>query len=255
MSKVIFEPEEGSYKSFSLETFSGAAEETEKKKKDIDKEFKPDRMGPKEREFVMGGFDFEYSGGYRKDEIMKKTTDEIENMLLQAKENAKQTEKDGFDKGYKEGHDKGSEDGLKEATSLMESLKEALNSLMNVRRSFYEKNEKEMVDLISRAVGEIVYRETFEGGDIIADIIRNAVKDLHAKQFIKIRLNPVDMEMAQKLEDELIKSIDEVEGVEMKEDPAVSPGGCIIESNIGELDATLETRLRAMHEKISGSVG
>ncbi len=255
MSKVIFEPEEGSFKPFSLETFTGVAEETEKKKKDIDKDFKPDRIGPKEREFVMGGFDFEYGGGYRKDEIMKKTTDEIEEMLSQAKENAKKTEKEGYDKGYKEGHDKGSEDGLKEATSLMESLIEAVDSLKNVRRSFYEKSEKEMVDLVSRTVAEIVYRETSEGGDIIADVIRNAVKDLHTKQFIKIRLNPVDMEIAQKLEDELIKSIDEVEGVEMKEDPAVSPGGCIIESNIGELDATVETRLKAMHEKISDSIG
>lgn len=253
MFNIDFNPEEGSYSSYQLNSFTEEVEA--KRKKEKEKEFVQDggkvRDEARDQEFVLGGFEFEYGGGYRRDEIQKKTTDEIDKMISDAKKRAEEIENQAREKGYKDGHEKGQKEGFKEITSLMESLSDAITSLMNTRQELFQQSEKEMINLVSLVAAEIVYREIKQDEKIIADVLRNALKEVHSKQKVVIRLNPSDMEVARNFGKELIEKIDSVEGIKLKSDSAITEGGCIVETNIGSLDATVETRLRAVHEKIS----
>ncbi|GMT41677.1 MAG: hypothetical protein IEMM0002_0088 [bacterium] len=242
MSNIIFNPDENSCKAFELKAFEDS--KLAKKKKDLKEEFKPDHKGDRKHEFVPGGFDFEYEGGYRRDEIMKKTTDEIEEMLTDAKERVKDIEKEARESGYKAGHEKGSEDGVKKVESLLQTLKETIESLNETRNEFYAKSEKEMIDLVTLVSSEIIQREISSNKEVITGVMRKAVKEIHSKQSVKICVNPADLQSAKQLGGELIKETEAITNVSFEADEKITPGGCIVETNIGSLDATVENSLR-----------
>lgn len=247
MSKVIRDPAEGTFKKFELEAFKEKEEEAERKKLRVDREFKPDFSGARESNFVLGGFDFEYGGGYRRDEIVKKTSDEVKAMLEDARARVSDIENEARERGYSEGLKKGKEEAINEVNSIMESLKKGIDSLMRTREEFFEKAEKEMVDLVALVSSEIVLREISRDNEIIEDVIRKAAGEIHSRQKIKIRINPADMENVKNMAEKLTKEVEAVEGVEFEPDRKISQGGCVIETNIGTLDATVENRLKTMH--------
>lgn len=258
MSKVIKNPSNSSFRKFELEVFGEDETASSKKKeelKKLEKEFKHDYEGKREHEFVMGGFDFEYEGGYRSDEIMQKTTDEVEAMLANAKSRVKEIEKGAEERGYRAGHDKGREHGEREVTSLMIVLKKTVDSLQKSRSEFFAKSEKEMVDLVTLISSEIIQAEIKQNPEIIAGVLRKAVSAIHSKQAIKINVNPADLEIAMSLAEELIKETEAVMDVKFTADEKIPQGGCIVETNIGTLDATVENRLLMLHKGLREQVG
>jgi len=255
LSKVIHDPKTGTYKKFKLTAFKEKEEEAELKKARVDKEFKPDFEGKKDRDFVLGGFDFEYGGGYRRDEIAKKTSDEIEVMLAEARGRAKGIEDEAKKRGYEEGLKKGREDAAREVTSIVESMKKTIESLTDTRTEFFGKAEKEMVDLVTMVSSEIVLREIREDEKIIADVLRKAVEEIHIQQKIKVRVNPADLENVKNMEEKLLEEVESITGVEFAADGKITQGGCVIETNIGTLDATLENRLTAVHRSLREQLG
>jgi len=255
LSKVIHDPKTGTYKKFELTAFKEKEEEAERTKAQVDREFKPDFEGKKDRDFVLGGFDFEYGGGYRRDEIAKKTSDEIEAMLAEAGARVKEMEDEAKNRGYEEGLKKGREDAAREVTSIVESMKKTIESLTDIRGEFFGKAEKEMIDLVAMVSSEIVLKEIREDEKIIADVLRKAVEEIHIQQKIKVRVNPADLENVKNMEEKLIREVEAIKGVEFAADRKITQGGCVIETNIGALDATVESRLMAVHRSLREQLG
>ncbi len=244
---------------FSFANFTEEAETAEKsRRKAAAKEFKPDHKQPEaagQEEFVLGGFDFEFKGGYRRDEILKKTSDEIDAMLRDAYARVEQIEADAHQKGYSEGNSKGKNEGFAEATGLMNTLVDGLKQLEAARGVYYGKAEKEMLDLVLLIAAEIVRREVAQDPAIVVEVLRKAVSELETKQSIVVRLSPKDMELIGVMRESLHEEMEVVEKIEFKADPAVTPGGCILETNIGSLDATVENRLLNIHRTLREQIG
>lgn len=238
-------------KEYHLSNFTPEVEAAERKKHETLAEFKPSyEAGVGAAEFVLGGFNFEYQGGYRRDEILKKTSDEAERMIASAKERVEEIEQEAFYKGFKEGVEKGRKEGYGEAISLMSALREGLEGAQRARGEYYAKAEKEAVDLIILVTSEMVRHSVEQDRGIATEVFRKAVGELRGKQRITARFNPADFEFAQITKEDLLRSIQQIESLEMKADPAISPGGCVLETNIGELDATVEKRLLNIHENL-----
>jgi flagellar assembly protein FliH len=176
-------------------------------------------------------------------------------MLAEAKGRVKEIEDAAEVRGYEEGLKKGREDAAREVSSIVESMKKSLESLTDIRTEFFAKAEKEMVDLVTMVSSEIVLREIKEDENIIADVLRKAVEEIHLQQKIKIRVNPADLENVRHIEEKLIDEVEAIKGVEFAADRKVTQGGCVIETNIGTLDATVENRLMAVHRNLREQLG
>lgn len=244
MSSGIYDLGKGPVKKFELDTFK--EEDAAAKKINLDDEFEADTGERPEREFVLGGFDFDYRGGYRRGEVAKKA----EEMMAQAKARAEGIENEARERGYADGLEKGRKEAVNEVNSIMESLKSGIDSLMRTRKEFFEEAEKEMVDLVALVSSEIVLKKVEEDGEVIKNVIRKAVSEIHSQQKITVRVNSADFANVKNMADSLVSDIDAVEGVEFIEDPKVTQGGCIVETNIGVLDATVENRLKVIHRNL-----
>ncbi len=246
------------FKPFTFANFTEEAEAAAERHKDAAAEFRADHQRPEaagQDEFVLGGFDFEFKGGYRRDEILKKTSDEIEAMLRDAHARVEGIERDAYQKGYREGQEKGKLEGFAEATGLMNTLVDGLKQLEAARGVYYGKAEKEMLDLVLLIAAEIVRREVAQDPGIVAEVLRKAVSELETRQSIVVRLSPRDAELISGMQQSLQQEMEVIERIEFKVDSAITPGGCILETNIGSLDATVENRLMNIHRTLREQMG
>lgn len=241
-------------KKFELASFTEELEARDKKRK-AEADFKPDHPNKRDNEFVLGGFDFEYGGGYRRDEIMKKTLDEADAMIADAKFRVAEIERGAREKGLQEGRDSGKKESSVEVSFLIDTLKDCVKKLTDARNEYYSKAEKEMVDLVLLIASEILVKEVKTDPGIIQEVIRKAVGELHSKQSVTIRMNKADMEMAVSMRESFLKEMDNLESVDFVEDNSVTPGGCIMKTNVGMIDATVEGRLADIHRNLKAQLG
>ena len=162
---------------------------------------------------------------------------------------------EGFTAGFQEGFDKGFQEGKREGLALsekrfqgiMERAKESLEKLAKARKELQDSlksYEAELVSLAFQIGASIAMRELSEKPESIGEIVQKALERIGESSEVVVKLNPKDL-AALKESGEF-----EGQGVELVSSPTVKRGGCIVETEKGVVDATLETRIREIAESL-----
>jgi len=222
---------------------------TEKQKVEK-KKFTADDYGKKEAEFVPGGFDFDYEDGFRKDEILNRSFDEANKIVEEARDKAGKILEQAKAEGHEEGFEKGYSDGLEKTSAVIESFKTAIKEITQVRSQYYAQAEKEMIDLVINIANIVIGLEIDKDPSLTRNVVLKAIDELRAKEEMTIRINPEDAAEAQKVVPELSNEVEDIEKVSFKTDPLVTRGGCMVETNIGMIDARLEIQLESLRKRL-----
>ncbi|MBI4665473.1 MAG: hypothetical protein HY751_03585 [Nitrospinae bacterium] len=214
-------------------------------------EFVPDKEAPTgPPEFIPGGFDFDYKGGLRRDEILRRSMDEAEEIVSAARAQAGVIRDQARNEGYTQGHKDGYTAGLKAADPVMTTFQSLVKELMTARDVFYGQAEEEMAHLVINVAAAALGNEIEKNPALIRNVIRSAVRKLQAREDMIIHINPQDMAEAEKFRPELGKEVEDIDKVTFKGDPLITRGGCMLETNIGSIDARVETQLESMRESL-----
>ncbi len=155
-------------------------------------------------------------------------------ILEQAKGEVERTKQEGYEKGFQE--------GLQQGLELLFKAKE-------LRRKLFEDNEKEMIRLVFEIAGKVIGRELNENDKAILNVIRLAIHDAVGEK-IYVQVSPQDYENVKKHEKELIEKLEYGKTLIFRQNESVKKGGCVIETEIGTIDAQLETQLQAIKKAL-----
>ncbi len=178
------------------------------------------------------------------------TVDEIEAMQNQAYDEAfAQGKMHGFQQGFDEGSKKGYEENahlLQSQTAILISL---LESLSEPFKALDDEVEKELVKLTIGIATQIIRREIkLDPGQIVA-VVRETISVLPlASQKISLKLHPEDAGIVRSA-----LALDELSpSWSIIEDPLITRGGCKVNTEVSQVDATVEHRLAAVIATILG---
>jgi flagellar assembly protein FliH len=165
-------------------------------------------------------------------------------------------------RSYEEGYRAGFFDGKNQASSELEQsfqaqLDEAsgrLSSLVNQFSTevekFYNEFDVAVVKLAISIARKIVVRELeIDEGAVLART-KEAIRKVIGVEKIKIHVNPSDEEYVRKHRTELMSHADSVREIVIESDNKVERGGCIIESDLGNIDARLSTQFELIEEAL-----
>ena len=71
---------------------------------------------------------------------------------------------------------------------------------------------------------------------IVIRNIQEALRRIKGRTKITIRVNIDDLEVSARHQDEFYQMLDKIEGVTVLEDPNVDIGGCMIETDFGDIE-------------------
>lgn len=214
------------------------------------KEFTADSYGKSKAEFIPGGFEFDFEGGLRRDEIMSRSFDEANEIVQKARDTAIQIKEEAKSEGHKQGYEEGYQEGLEKARPVAQSLKAVVDDVTKVRSEFYAQAEKEMIDLVISIANIVIGLEVDRDPSLVKNVVLKAIDELRAKEEMTIKINPEDAAEAKKVLPTLSDEVEDIEKVSFKADPQIARGGCQVETNIGMIDARLEVQLESLRARL-----
>lgn len=149
----------------------------------------------------------------------------------------------GHEAGERAGLEAGLESGYKEAASLIKTASCLIEKLECLRQEITEKSQKDILKLSMAIARKVVHAEITVNKEVVAAILKAAVKKLDVKDSVKVRLNPKDAEYISGKKHELLGAMDSVREMIIAEDLSVPRGGCVVEAGLAEVDARLAQQL------------
>lgn len=159
---------------------------------------------------------------------------------------------------YNEGFEKGERDGLESIKGRLESvlncLSKSIVELEKAKKDLLLRTEREAVEL-SLAIAEmIVHHEIKINREVILNVINAALKKVVHRKKIRIRLSSADFQFLNDAKTYISGLKEDFEKVMFEEDKTIMNGGCIIETNLGDIDARIEKQLQAVEEAFRSEV-
>ena len=153
-----------------------------------------------------------------------------------------------FQKGFLEGKRVGFESGKKKADSVSDSLCQVLAQLENVRQEIHQEIEKEVAQLALSIAKKVVCHEVKATRETLTCVVREALSRVNNPGKIKIKLNPEDLQFIKDTQDQFAHYLDNVDKIRFEAEESIQSGGCLIETDRGDIDARIEKQFEAIEE-------
>jgi flagellar biosynthesis/type III secretory pathway protein FliH len=149
-----------------------------------------------------------------------------------------------------EAREAGRQEGRAESNSRIEEAMETLNQAVKERKTIIKDAEQEILRLAIKVAEQIIRSEVSLHRDVCLNIVAEAIARVSDREQIIVRVNREDAEYLKRYKDRLTGILDGVKSFSILEDANVEPGGCVIETNLGFVDAKISTKLRSIEEAL-----
>ena len=187
------------------------------------------------------------------EQMLERAKLEVERMVKETEMRVSEIEHEAYQKGYDAGREVGYKSGSTETQRLINRLGIILSRAIEVRENLITDSEKQMIDMVLIIARKVIKDEISERKEVVLHNIREALKRVKDRDRIDIRVNFEDLELTAAHKDELIKMIESLRKVNIYEDSRVDRGGCIIETEIGSIDARISTQFKQIEDAITNT--
>ena len=172
-----------------------------------------------------------YSASAKARELLQKAQAEGEEIVRKAQEKSEELRRSGYDTGYQE--------GLAQVTELLVKAR-------TEHEQFLKNANRELMDLAFKIAEKIIGKQIEIEPQTIISIVKQAMQNVRGSKQLTIRVHPNDAKILKENDEELQEALGRQRMIDIVEDKKVNPGGCIIESEIGTVEAQLQTQLERL---------
>lgn len=151
-----------------------------------------------------------------------------------------------YTKGYRDGQAAAIKAGEERLESHLAHLHKLISQIEETRTEVFRSAEKEIVTLAMAIATKIVRHEISIKDDVVLRVVDEALRKCVDHERIKIRVNPSDYLFLREKTSELSSLMDKPGNLNFVEDETVERGGCLIETNLGDIDARIKKQLHVV---------
>ena len=161
----------------------------------------------------------------------------------------KQAWTDAFRQGLKEGHAEGRAKGLKDAQAVAGRLAGVIEQLAEPLADVDAGVVEAVSDLALLIARHVVRRELHTTPDEVVGVVRESLQHLPVSpRLARIRLHPEDVPLVEAA----LAPGNGDRHWRLEADPTLTRGGCVVETDVSRVDATVEARLAAIAARMLG---
>ncbi|MBQ4530718.1 MAG: hypothetical protein IJA36_08950 [Lachnospiraceae bacterium] len=184
------------------------------------------------------------------EELYEAAKREVEKMLQDAETEAEMIRNEAYEMARKKGYEAGHNDGLKEIEKMKEELEEKEALLVADYNAKVEELEPLIVEKVADLM-EYVFRVQFSTSRaMIMHILSGALGKINnSKEFI-VHVSHEDVAVVKANHDKLLAMVPNAVSVEVAEDPALVKNQCMIETDGGVYDCSLDVQMEKLIKSI-----
>lgn len=157
----------------------------------------------------------------------------------------------GYEEGFAAGH--------ATATAALEPAVKTLTAAVEQARELAaqqaEATEQAAVELALRIAEKVVAGALDAEPGRVIDVVRGALRSVVDRERLVIQVNPDDLALVRDAFAAVSSSLGGIEHVDVQQERRVGRGGALVRTSVGEIDATIETKLDRVRALMSAELG
>ncbi len=146
-----------------------------------------------------------------------------------------------------ESYEKGFEEGKRQAerglANVFKALRDAVEELTDLKEHVLRSSEEDLLELAVMIARKVIHQEIATDRLILAKVVSAAVSNASDRDELVIRLNPEDHRMVSAHKHLYLNGCNDERLVELRADEVIAPGGCIVDTVMGEIDARTDSQV------------
>jgi flagellar assembly protein FliH len=159
-------------------------------------------------------------------------------------------EKEAFQRGHAEGREQGFQEGKGELERLIGTLNRIISAAIDKRNEIIQESETQVINLVLLMAKKVIKVISENQKNVVINNVVQALRKLKSRGAVVIRVNLADLELTSEHTADFLKMVENVKSVTVLEDSSVDRGGCLIETDFGQIDARISSQLHELEEKI-----
>lgn len=173
-----------------------------------------------------------------------------EQILSNAKRRAEEIEREGYETGFAEGEKAGIELGKQKLGPLINYVDSLVKELTEANQRVINENERDLIKIAFLIASKVVHHEIQHNNEVVVNIAKSALEKTTKAGKVILRINPTDYDYLVEFKSKIPEFADLNDSLEIERDPSVGRGGCIVATNAGEIDGTIENQLRILKDAL-----
>lgn len=190
------------------------------------------------------------------DEIEKASEEEkVEARALELlKEVQENAYKEAYDLGLSEGRDEAFNKFSKEIEEKLAALEGLLKSMEEAKTEILNFNEAHMVRLIFQIANKLARVEVERNDQSLIEVLRGAVTLAQDEENVTVRVATAQHDFVEELKKHSGRQFEFLKKIKFEPSDDITKGGCIVETNYGEVDARVEQRVQSLWETLAENI-
>jgi flagellar assembly protein FliH len=160
-------------------------------------------------------------------------------------------EAQGYARGLEEGQSQGRAEEQARLRDESEALERILAEVLGERARLLASAGQVLAQLVTEIAGRVIRRAVSMDEEVAMRVIRDSLRYIEGAQEVVVRVNPRDADLVRGRIDEVRAALGQDAHLELRSDPAVAPGGCIMDTPQLRFDATLEGLLARYEQALT----
>lgn len=166
-------------------------------------------------------------------EVLEHIKQDADKYRLQVAKECEELKENAFKEGY--------EEGFKQWSEHLANFEKQLETL-------HKEMQQLIIPIALKAAKKIVGREIELSEDAIVDIVASNLKVVSQHKKITIYVNKKELDILEQNKPRLRQLFENLESLSIRPREDIAPGGCVIETEIGIINAQMEHRWRILEK-------
>ncbi len=182
--------------------------------------------------------------------IISEANSEAEAAIKTASDEVEIIRKNAYDEGYLEGSERGYDEGRAEVERLIKHLHMIIDKSIEKRKEIIDESETQLINLVLLIARKVVKVISENQKNVVINNVIQALRKMKSRGDVIIKVNMEDVDLTSDHVQEFMKIVENIRSITVIEDSTVDKGGCVIETDFGQIDARIASQFREIEEKI-----
>ncbi|MGA1824753.1 MAG: FliH/SctL family protein [bacterium] len=187
---------------------------------------------------------------YEANAIIKEVHEKSDQIKNEAHELGEKIRQEAFEEGFNQGLSQGKKQFIDKTEDTERLLIQTINLFETAREQLIEESMDTLIDLLFLVAKKVIHKEISLDRSIIERNIHTAMAMILRSNTIKIRLHPDDISYI-KSHKTAAQAILKNNSIQLLEDTTIQLGGCFIETDYGNINATIEGQLEELKKEFA----
>ena len=170
----------------------------------------------------------------------------VEERLKEFEERFQPEKDEAYKSGFEDGRSKGLKEGQDQSQEEIDRFKSVLEDLGAQWKTRYKDSDQSLVDLVLAISRKIIGEAVEVREEPILEAVRECLDHLQDKSQVVIKVHPDNLETIRQHRNDWLQALEGIQELIIESDGDISPGGCIVETPKGDVDAQIEERIERL---------